>query len=512
MSLKELHTKKTETLLKERLYLLDRCNNNKELQRYCIARAKQEPIWFFNMFLTTYNPRENPSIIPFILYDKQDELINWLECRLSKGEWGILEKSRYIGATVICCAYALHKWIFNYNISCSVASRKAELVDKLGNPDCLMEKIVMMLERLPVWMTPLYERKLMLLRNIDNGSVIRGESGDGVGRGGRSTFVLIDEFAFIERSELTINALSENSDCCIFVSTPNGMGGEFARMRHSGAYPVFTYHWRDDPRRSEEWYEEQKLKFSEVTIAQELDISYTGSVEGSCIKDVWVRAAVDAVDKIEGLREYNKSAPRVAGLDIATTGTNNTVLMIRQGNIVNKIESWNGLDTTQSTFKVDLIMRQECIEKLNFDVCGVGAGVAGTLNSMSKLPYDYNPINSGESPTDEYISAEERTKKDKYLNLRAQMWGDLATRFKATWEVVQGIREHPLEDLISIPNNPDLISELSQPKIGFTVNGKMKLESKIDLQKRGVKSPDYADALALDFHSTGIDFGWWDSL
>lgn|GEM_PF-3269057 len=65
-----------------------------------------------------------------------------------------------------------------------------------------------------------------------------------------------------------------------------------ARRRFSGKHEVFTFHWRDDPRKSEEWYEQQKAKKNPVTVAQELDLDYTASIEGICIPAAWVRAAV----------------------------------------------------------------------------------------------------------------------------------------------------------------------------------------------------------------------------
>lgn len=507
MSLKAKHEIKVTELIKERLFLLSKCQSDLELRRYCIARSRLDPIWFCNMFLTTFNPREHPSIIPFILYGKQEELIDWMNQRLALKEWGVLEKSRYIGASVICCAFLLHKWLFEFNMAGSIASRKADLVDKIGNPDCLMEKIVMMLNRLPKWMIPKHERKLMLLKNLENGSVIRGESGsENIGRGGRSTLVVVDEAAFVENSTLMVNALSENSDCCIFVSTPNGMAGEFARMRFCGAYPIFTYHWSSDPRRAEsDFYEKMKERFSAATVAQELDISYNASIEGTAIPSIHVRASVNASNLFPQMkiaaRQYS------AGLDIATTGKNRTVLVIRRGVIVEEVISWQDLDTTQTAFKVDRILKDKGIKHLTFDVCGLGQGVAGTLNSMMPLPYTVEPLNAAGCPSNKIWNAEDRTAQEKFLNRRSEMWGDIRERFRKTWEMVEGIKQHPLEELISIPEHPSLISELSQPLLKYNAAGKEVLESKDSMKARGIESPDFADACVMSFQGV-VDFSW----
>jgi phage terminase large subunit len=53
--------------------------------------------------------------------------------------------------------------------------------------------------------------------------------------------------------------------------------------------------------------------------------------------------------------------------------------------------------------------------------------------------------------------------------------------------------------MISIPNHPELIAQLSLPLWQTTDTGKTKLESKPDMKKRGVGSPDFADALAYRY-------------
>ena len=56
-----------------------------------------------------------------------------------------------------------------------------------------------------------------------------------------------------------------------------------------------------------------------------------------------------------------------------------------------------------------------------------------------------------------------------------------------------------MEELISLPENPDLIAQLSLPLYHYTETGKVQLESKREMQMRGVTSPDFADALVLAF-------------
>ncbi|ENR0825954.1 TerL protein, partial [Escherichia coli] len=79
------------------------------------------------------------------------------------------------------------------------------------------------------------------------------------------------------------------------LSSVNGMNNPFAQKRHSGKIPVFTFHWRSDPRKDDEWYHKECEKIDNpVIVAQELDLNYQASAEGILIPSEWVQAAVDA--------------------------------------------------------------------------------------------------------------------------------------------------------------------------------------------------------------------------
>ncbi|EFT5357657.1 hypothetical protein H2382_004303 [Salmonella enterica] len=61
----------------------------------------------------------------------------------------------------------------------------------------------------------------------------------------------------------------------------NGMNNPFAQKRHSGKIPVFTFHWRSDPRKDDEWYRKECEKIDNpIIVAQELDLNYQASAEG----------------------------------------------------------------------------------------------------------------------------------------------------------------------------------------------------------------------------------------
>lgn len=468
-------------------------------------KCASDPVYWINTYCTTFDPRI-PGIVPFTLFDKQSECVRWIQARQAAQQGGIIEKSRDSGLSYICCAYALWLWIFHPNNAIGFGSRKLEYVDVKGNPKSLFEKIRMTLRDLPVWQLPpgfdwhKHDNYCNLV-NPSNGCTITGEGGDGIGRGGRTSIYFVDESAFLERPETIDRSLTANTNVRIDVSTPNGPGNPFATKRHSGRYEVFTFHWRDDPRKTEEWAEQKRAE-DEVTFAQEYDIDYTASIEGIVIPAKWVRAAVNLV-ATEAFRaafpDWKPTGERIAGLDIAEEGSNKSVLLARVSCLVESIVAWGQANTTQTAHRA----REEAVARginvIHYDVVGVGAGVKGVWESSEKqLPFKANAVNWGQPPTEDRWP-DGKTSKELFVNLRAELAWKLRKRFERAYEFLHEGIPHQPEDMISIPNDPNLISDLSLELYFRTETGKIQLESKKEMQRRGVKSPDYKDALAFSF-------------
>ena len=129
--------------------------------------------------------------------------LEWLKERERRKENGLVEKSRDQGATYLCAVYAVHAWLFRPGSSVGFGSRKLDLVDRRGDPDCIFEKIRGVLYSLPGWMLPTgfsrtkHDNSAKLL-NPATGATITGEGGDDIGRGGRKTLYFVDEAAFLE--------------------------------------------------------------------------------------------------------------------------------------------------------------------------------------------------------------------------------------------------------------------------------------------------------------------------
>lgn len=476
--------------------------------------CKRDVVYWVNRWCWTFDPRLAPnSKLPFDLFPRQEEFLQWFQARVDNQEGGLAEKSRDVGFSWLCCAFAVHKWIFQPGNQIGFGSRKLDYVDNRDDPKCIFEKMRYLIRCTETWMlppgfNPSKHDKYCNLLNPFNGNTITGEGGDSIGRGGRSSFYVVDEAAFITNPKSVDAALSQNTRVRIDVSTPNGSGNTFYKKRMDKNTHVFTFKWQDDPRKDQEWYEREKIRINDpVIIAQELDVDYTASIEGVVIPGRYVMAAVDY--------PLLASGQRVAGWDVAGEGDNANVIIDRVGPVIRGIHSWKNMDTSQSTYNAIRICKERDIKALNYDVVGLGSGPKGVLNSLNEeLQFSVRGVNVGEAPSDT-MWQDNKTSKEKFGNLRAELWWRLRDRFRKTYERVlfekeeEGGKWWPDEECISIPNNGDLIAQLSMPTSVVRENGKFMVESKKDMKKRGVDSPDFADALALSEASMG---GGWDQL
>lgn len=178
-----------------------------------------------------------------------------------------------------------------------------------------------------------------------------------------------------------------------------------------------------------------------------------------------------------------RTARIVWGVDPARFGNDRSALAKRQGNtLIEPVRSFRQLDTMQLAGRIKHEWDETDVKQRPVDICvdviGIGAGVYDRLRQLG-LPA--RPINVSESPS---------LHKEKYRNLRAELW------FRAKeWFTRRDCR---------IPKQDDLIEELVAPRFKFSSqNGKVIVESKEDMKKRGVldggRSPDLADAFVLTF-------------
>lgn len=160
------------------------------------------------------------------------------------------------------------------------------------------------------------------------------------------------------------------------------------------------------------------------------------------------------------------------GVDPARFGDDRTVIVIRQMEKVIHKETFSGLDTMQITGHILRIAKEQFVkpENINIDEIGIGAGV---VDRCKEQGWKVNGINVADKAQD----------YEHYLNLRAELYAD---------KLKQWIK------VADLPDDDDWY-ELANIKFKFNSKGQLQLESKEDMKKRGLPSPDVADALVLTF-------------
>jgi hypothetical protein len=168
----------------------------------------------------------------------------------------------------------------------------------------------------------------------------------------------------------------------------------------------------------------------------------------------------------------------VWGLDVARFGSDDSALCKRQGNrLLEPITIWRQRDLMQLAGLVkreyEAADEEDRPSEILIDAIGLGAGV---LDRCRELGLPARGVNVGESPA---------TDSGQFSRLRDELW----------WRV----REWFAGRDVRIAEDARLIGELTSVQYAYTSNGKLQVESKDAMRKRGLKSPDCADALCLTF-------------
>lgn len=245
--------------------------------------------------------------------------------------------------------------------------------------------------------------------------------------------------------------------------------------------------------------------------------------EGECLANVdsviihpaWVSAAIDAHKTLE----LEVTGSRSTGLDVADGGPDANAIADVHGFCVTGLQEWH--EKGGDVIRVADIGFNHCADnghdRLVFDSIGVGAGVKARTNQLNegrnpKLNVvGFNAGGAVYSPNEEYVTGKKN--KDMFSNIKAQMWWQLRDRFHNTYLAVMQDREFEEDEIISLDSEgcgqllTKLKSELSRPRVSYDKNGKVKVESKEEMKKRELPSPNIADAVVMGFVPMETDTG-----
>lgn len=242
----------------------------------------------------------------------------------------------------------------------------------------------------------------------------------------------------------------------------------FWKAFHTDRYFKLTVGWQQalaEGRITQEFINEVREEMPPMDFQIFYDAEFPeGGSDDSVIPYEWIQKAVG--------RPAPEDDEVFAGVDVARFGRDKSVYLLRKGYKVAKIETNSKLDTMSLVGWLREHIDNDEPDSIAVDVVGIGAGVADRLG---ELGYEVDDVNAGSAPSD----------SEKYFNKRAELFWNLRQMFK--------------EDKISIPNDTELIQELTELRYKYSSEKKLRIEAKDDMKKRVGRSPDKADALALSF-------------
>lgn len=209
--------------------------------------------------------------------------------------------------------------------------------------------------------------------------------------------------------------------------------------------------------------------------------------EDSVIPLSWVEAAIERWRDWVAAGRPEPAGARVVGVDVARFGSDQTVLAVRQGNVVQELRTYSKADTMQTTGKVAALLQGAPHSLAVVDVIGIGAGVVDRLREQGHTVVAFN-AGAGTKRRD-------RLGELGFQGMRAAAWWSLREQL-----------DPAMEPDIALPDDDELLGDLTAPKWRELSGGKIAIESKDDLRTRIGRSTDKGDAVIQAFEvpsSTG---------
>jgi len=273
----------------------------------------------------------------------------------------------------------------------------------------------------------------------------------------------------------------ENDGWVLFQSTPRGRNHYFEMYRHALSDPLwFVEKLTIDDTRDEDGNpvitqadieQDRREGMSEALIQQEYYCSFDVSSDDILIP-------LQIIEKALARKVAYHNMPSVAGLDVGMSlGGDPSALVVRQGSTVVWAEEFRLDDTVRIAAHVKDRYHEGKFGIVAVDAISWGAGVAHLLREWGV-------------PTVCVNVAESAATSERFARLRDELW----------WRCREWFDEKQCSIRPDLPLAQKLMVELSTPTYRPNISGRIKVESKDDMKKRGVKSPNLADALVLSFH------------
>lgn len=233
--------------------------------------------------------------------------------------------------------------------------------------------------------------------------------------------------------------------------------------------------------------------------------------EDSVIKRSHLMASIDAHQALG----IEISGSKRLGFDVADAGEDFCASVAAHGSLNYWSDLWKAKEDEllKSCTRVWTTAREH-EASITYDAIGVGAHAGAKFNELNAghpVPVVHAKFFAGgsvDSPDSSYGMTGIKN-RDFFSNIKAQKWWDIADRLRNTFNAVRNGQKFRDDEMIflssGMPNLDKLIDELSTPKRDYDIAGRVKVESKKDLAKRDVASPNLADAFIMaNLPATGL--------
>lgn len=271
--------------------------------------------------------------------------------------------------------------------------------------------------------------------------------------------------------EVGEGALSTPGARIVMTANPTQTTGYFHRAFHRdrAKWTLLHFDSRESPLVSKEWCAEMAEKYGEDSDIFRVRVK--GDFPSTSMAQL---IGADLAEHARGLHIRDDQVahmPIILGADVSYFGDDSSVLYMRQGLRCKKLYQGRSIDTNAYAGIIHRLWEDTKANACFVDVTGWGAGVVDTLRTLGRNPL---PVYFGGKPHDDR----------RFANKRAEMWWDMAEWLKSGG---------------AIPDEQSVVDDLTGPEYFYTPGGKLQLEAKDDMKKRGLSSPDEADALAMTF-------------
>ena len=388
-----------------------------------------------------------------------------------------------VGKSTFCA------WLSIWHMVCRYPQKTVMTAPTAGQLfDALFAEIKLWINRLPAPIRALFEMtsEKVVLKAAPEASFIsaRTSSADRpealAGIHSEHVLLIVDEASAVPEAvyESAAGSMSGHAACTILIGNPTRNSGLFFKTHHalSSEWKTFHVSCLDSPRVARDFVKQIADTYGPDSSA------YRVRVLGEfALRDEDTLIPAELVDSAM-VRDVvlDEQEPLVYGIDVARFGDDRSTLCRRRGNVVVDIKTWQGLDLMQLTGAIVNEAKLDKPAEMCIDSIGLGSGVADRLRELGYVVRDVNV-------------SEASAMNPQAAKLRDELW--------------LSVKEWLNQRACKLPKIEELRQELVAPTYAFTSNGRIKVEGKAEMKRRGMRSPDLADALCLTFASVASRVG-----